>query len=54
MEYGGVCVCGVLVIIVRYAVAQVIEVLRYKPEVTGSIPCGVLPAALWHCSRLNL
>ena len=48
-----VCVCSVLVIM-RQALAQVVEVLHYKTEVTGSIPCGVLPAALWHRSRLNL
>ena len=43
------CVCGgraPLVIILRHALAQVVEVMHYKAEVTGSIPCGVLPAAL--------
>jgi hypothetical protein len=48
-----VCVCSVL-FIMRHAVAQVVEVLRYKPEVAGSIPDGVLPDALWHWSRLSL
>ena len=35
-----VCVCWLW----RHAVAQVVEVLRYKPEVAGSIPDRVLPA----------
>jgi hypothetical protein len=48
-----VCVC-VLCWLLRHTVAQVLEVLRYKPEVTGSIPDGALPAALWHWSRLSL
>ena len=47
-------VCSVLVTILRHAVAQVIEVLLYKPEFAGSISDGVLPAALWHWSRLSL
>ena len=34
--------------------AQVVEVLRYKPEVADSIPVGFPPAALWHWSRLSL
>jgi hypothetical protein len=34
----------------RHAVVRVVEVLRYKPKVTASIPdgvTGILPAALW-------
>jgi hypothetical protein len=47
-------VCSVLVIILRHTVAQVVEELRYKPEVGVSIPDGVRPAALGHWSRLSL
>jgi hypothetical protein len=35
-------------------VAQVVEVLRYKPEVAGFIPDGVLPAAVRQWIRLSL
>jgi len=49
-----VCVCSVLVRILRHAVARVVEVLRYKPEVADLIPDRVLPASLWHWSRLGL
>ena len=44
----------VLVSILTDAVARVVEVLRYKPEVAGLIPDGVLSASLWHWSRLSL
>jgi len=46
-----VCVCArvrvcvrvrVVCWLLRHALAQVVEVLHYKAEVTGSIPCGVL------------
>ena len=43
------CVC-VLCWFLRHVVAQVVEVLCYKPEVACSIPDVVLPAALWHWS----
>ena len=38
------CVCTVLVIEARGG--REVEALRYKPEAAGSIPDGVLPAAL--------
>jgi hypothetical protein len=47
-------VCTVLVIVFRLAVAQLVEILRYKPEVAGYIPEGVLPAALWPWGRTSL
>ena len=39
-----VCMCTVLVIEARGG--REVEALRYKPEAAGSIPDGVLPAAL--------
>ena len=49
--FEGVCVlCWLL----RHAVAHVVEVLHYKTEIAGSIPEGVLPAALLNWSRLSL
>jgi hypothetical protein len=36
-------VCTVLVVLLRHAVVQLVEVLRCKPGVASSIPDGVLP-----------